>query len=135
MQNSFIHNSYVSSIDCIENTFDAQIYRKMQNSYDIRSFIRVSNMFSMHDILCVKCTNLWMNKLCTIFIINLSHVKFMMQTANTCGNCIKTLHIITRKIKNRLINKPLFNLCQIINFYIKPCNKQKLNIFLQKQIW
>jgi hypothetical protein len=27
---------------------------------------------------CEKCTNLWMNKLCTIFIINLSHAKFVM---------------------------------------------------------
>jgi hypothetical protein len=28
--------------------------------------------------LCAKCTNLWMNELCTISIINLSHVKFVM---------------------------------------------------------
>jgi hypothetical protein len=26
-----------------------------------------------------KCTNLWMNELCTIFIINSSHVKFVMR--------------------------------------------------------
>jgi hypothetical protein len=29
--------------------------------------------------LCVKCTNLWMNKFYTIFTINLSYVKFLMQ--------------------------------------------------------
>jgi len=75
-------------ISCIENTFDTWIYRKMQNSYDNHSFIG-SYFIRQHIYPCVKCvfntwyscakcTNIWMNELRTIFIFNLSHVKFVM---------------------------------------------------------
>jgi hypothetical protein len=82
---------------CIENTFDIQIYWKMRNLCYICSFIGlyficqhiylcVKHVFNAW-YLCVKCTNLWMNELCTTFIINLSHVKFVM-----CCCCL--LHVI-----------------------------------------
>jgi len=84
---SFIIHTFHTLILCLENTFDIRIYRKIWNSCVIRSFIN-SYFICQHICLCVKCvfnilysyvkcTNLWMNKLCTIFIINLSHVKFM----------------------------------------------------------
>jgi hypothetical protein len=85
---SFIIHTFHTLILCIENKFDTQIYRKMQNSCDICSFIGsyfiyqhfypcvkcVSNTWYS----CVKCTSLWTNKLHTIFIINSLHVRFMM---------------------------------------------------------
>ncbi len=73
----------------IGSSFDTRIYWKIQNLCDIHSFI--SSYFIYQHIypcvkcvfnawyLCVKCINLWMNKLCMIFIINLSHAKFVMQ--------------------------------------------------------
>ncbi len=80
MQILFIHNSYVSSIDIMhEKTFDIWIYKKMWNLCDICSFI--SSHFICQYIYrcvkcvfnawysCVKCTNLWMDKLCTISLL------------------------------------------------------------------
>jgi hypothetical protein len=75
-------------ISCIENTFDTWIYWKMWNSCDIHSFIGLY-FICQHIYLCVKhvfdawyscvkCTNSWMNELCTIFIINSSHAKFVI---------------------------------------------------------
>jgi hypothetical protein len=74
---------------CIENTFDTQIYWKMQNLCDIHLFIF---LYFIHQhiypcvkcvfnasYLCIKCMKLWMNKLCMIFIFNSSYVKFVMQ--------------------------------------------------------
>jgi hypothetical protein len=65
---------------CIENTFGTWIYWKMQNLCDIHSFI---GSYFIHQHInpclkcvfsawysCKKCTNLWMNELLTIFIIN-----------------------------------------------------------------
>ncbi len=60
----------------------------MKNLCDIHSYIG-SHFIYQHIYLCVKCvfntwyscikcTNLWMDELCTIFIINSSHVKFVM---------------------------------------------------------
>jgi hypothetical protein len=44
----------------------------------------------MHDIDRVqKCTNLWMNELRTIFIINSSHAKFLMEEQKTPTTRIK----------------------------------------------
>ncbi len=73
---------------CIENMFDTQIYKKMQNSCDIHSFInsyfiRQANYSCVKHVFnawysCMKCMNLWMNKLYTIFIINSLHVKFVV---------------------------------------------------------
>jgi hypothetical protein len=37
------------------------------------------NRMSNASYLCLKCTNLWINELCTILIINSSHVKFVMK--------------------------------------------------------
>jgi len=47
--------------------------------------------------LCVKCTNLWMNELHMTFIINLSHVKFVM-----CCCCL--LHFIICYLLLLIIN-------------------------------
>jgi hypothetical protein len=93
MQNAFIHNLYVYTlILCIVNTFETHIFIKMQNSCDIHSFI---SFYFIHQHIylcvkhvlntwyfCVKCTNLWMTKLCIIFIINSLHVKFVMYLLN-----------------------------------------------------
>jgi len=89
MQNSFIHNLYISCIDImLWNTFDTQIYKKIWNLCDIHSFIglyfiyqhirmyfkHVFNTWNSY----VKFMNLWMDKLLMIFIINSLHIKFMM---------------------------------------------------------
>jgi hypothetical protein len=50
------------------------------HSYDhvsfVDTFIYVSNLFQCMIFVC-KCTNLWVHKFCTIFIINLSHITFV----------------------------------------------------------
>jgi hypothetical protein len=87
-QNSFIHNLYIAIlILCIENTFNTKIYQKIQNLCNIRSFI---NLYYIHQhiYLCAKCvfntifmwkcTNLWMEKLHIIFIINSLNFKLVM---------------------------------------------------------
>ncbi len=54
VQNLFIHISmFYTLILCIENTFETQIYRKMQKSCDICSFIG-SYFICQHIYLCVK---------------------------------------------------------------------------------
>ncbi len=75
-------------ISCIENTFETWIYWKMQNMCDIHTFI---GSYFIHQHIyacvkhafntwysCIKCTNLWMNEFHTIFIINVSHAKFVI---------------------------------------------------------
>jgi hypothetical protein len=91
-------------MSCIENTFDKQIYNMKRNLCDIRSFI--GSYFICQHIYpcvkyvfntwysCVKCKNLWMDELCTIFIINLSHVKFVMVVQYVLCN----LHITLLKL-------------------------------------
>ncbi len=87
---SFIICTFHRLISCIENTFNTWIYKKMQNSYDICSFLGLY-FIRPHIYLCIKCVfnawyssakcmNLWMNKLHMIFIINLLNVKFVMWT-------------------------------------------------------
>jgi len=73
---------------CIENTFITQMYRKMRNLFDICLFI--SSYFICQHIYFyvifvfnawysyVKHTNVWTNEFCMIFIINFSHVKFVI---------------------------------------------------------
>jgi len=72
----------------MENTFNTQSYRKMRNLCDVHLFIRsyfihqqiylyVKHVFNAWHS-CINCIDLWMNKLYIIFIINLSHVKFVM---------------------------------------------------------
>jgi len=74
-------------ISCIENTFERYICWKMSNLSDIHSFIGsyfihqhiylcVKRVFNAWH-LCIKCMNVWMNKLHTIFIINFLHFKFV----------------------------------------------------------
>jgi hypothetical protein len=89
VQNSFIYNSYILHINIVhwKHIWHTN-YRRMWNSCDICSFI---HLYFIHQhnypcvkcvfniwYSCVKCTNLWMNKFYTIFIINSSHVKFLM---------------------------------------------------------
>jgi hypothetical protein len=59
---------------CTENIFHTHIYKKMKNQCDINFYISLYFIY--------KCINLWMNKFCTIFIINLLHVKFVMLMIN-----------------------------------------------------
>jgi hypothetical protein len=87
-----IIHTFHTLISCIGNTFERWIFWKMQNLCDIHSFI--STYFIHQQIyLCVKrvfnswyscekCMKLWMNELCTIFIINWSHAKFVMYAFN-----------------------------------------------------
>jgi len=75
-------------ISCIENTFTTQIYRKMwnlcgiclfKNLYFICQHIYLFVIFvfnAWHSY--VRRINVWMNKFCMIFIINFSHVKFVI---------------------------------------------------------
>ncbi len=42
--------------------------------------------------LCVKCMNLWMNELCTIFIINSFHAKFVMYATHNAIICEALWH-------------------------------------------
>jgi len=85
---SFIICTFHTLKLCIENTFETQIYWKMQNLCDIRSFINLY-FICQHIYLCVKhvlntwyscikCTNLCMNEFQKIFIWR--HVKFVMNT-------------------------------------------------------
>jgi hypothetical protein len=89
---SFIICTFQALISCIENTFDTWIYWKMQNQCDIHLFISlyfirqhiymcVKRLFNTWYS-CVKCTNLWMDK---IFTINSSHAKFVI--SNVIGLC------------------------------------------------
>ncbi len=99
VQNLFIHNLYISHIYItITNTFDAKIYKKMRNSCDICSFI-CSYFICQHFYSCVKCVfnvwyscvkciNPWINELCTIFIINSSHVKFVINNPKVLSTYI-----------------------------------------------
>ncbi len=86
--NSFIHNSYVSCIDIVHWKHIWYINLCNNVKFVWHSFI---HKFVLHLLiyscvkhvfntwyLCVKFTNLWMNKLHMIFIINSSHVKFVM---------------------------------------------------------
>jgi hypothetical protein len=84
-------------ISCVKNIFDTQIYWKMQNPCDIHSFIG-SYFIYQHIYPCVKhvfnawyshvkYTNLWMNKLCMIFIINSWHVEFVMSFQKNFTKC------------------------------------------------
>jgi hypothetical protein len=115
---SFIIRTFHALISCIENTFGTRTYWKMQNSCDIFSFIG-SYFIHQHNYpyakhvfnawySCVKCTNLWMNKLCMIFIINLLHVKFLL---NIEGNI--------RKIENKswTMNCEVEGVVQSFGFY------------------
>ncbi len=81
LQNSYIHNSYISHI------FDTWIIERCEicvicsfiGSYFIHQHIYPCVKFVFNTwYSCVKCTKLWMNKFCMIFIINSSHVKFVM---------------------------------------------------------
>jgi len=99
VQKLFVHNLYISHIDItITNTFDTQIYKKMGTSYDIHSFIG-SYFICEHfyacvkcilnvRYLCVKCMDLQINKLCTIFIINSSHAKFVINNPKVSSTYI-----------------------------------------------
>ncbi len=97
-------------ISYIENTFDTLIYWKIQNMCEVRSFIGVYficqhiYLYVKHVFnawyLCVKCMNLWMNVLHTTFIINSSHVKFVMNVTKIlevgfccCHNIQIIMHI------------------------------------------
>jgi hypothetical protein len=115
---SFIIHTFHALISCIENTFDTHIYWKMQNSCDICSFI---GLYFIHQNIypyvkhvfnawywCVKCTNLWMNKFDMIFIINLLHVKFVL---NIEGNI--------REIQNKswMMNCEVKGVIQSFEFY------------------
>jgi len=107
VQKLFVHNLYISHIDItITNTFDTQIYKKMGTSYDIHSFIG-SYFICEHfyacvkcilnvRYLCVKCMNLQINKLCTIFIINSSHAKFVIKNPKVSSTYIN-INIKTTK--------------------------------------
>jgi hypothetical protein len=85
---SFIIHTFHTLILCIENTFETQIYWKMQNLCDICS-ITSSYFIHQHIYLCVKhvfntwyscikCTNLRMNEFQKIFMW--WHAKFVMNT-------------------------------------------------------
>jgi hypothetical protein len=93
---------------CIQNTFHTWIYRKMKNLCDNHSFIGsyfihqhiypcVKHVFNAW-YLCAKCTNLWMNELYTIFIINSSHVKFVV-SLNNCFTQIFYLNNVSTNSK------------------------------------
>jgi len=56
---------------------------------------------------CVKCTNLWMNELCMVFVINASHAKFLInmvvnfslsQSSSSHSNTLQMLKSIQIKI-------------------------------------
>ncbi len=83
VQNSFNHKLYVSHINIVHWK-----HIWVMDILDIRSFIG-SYFICQHIYLCVKrvfnawylckkCTNLWMNELHMIFIINSLHAKFVM---------------------------------------------------------
>ncbi len=57
---------------------------------------------------CVKCTNLWMNEFCMIFIINLLHVKFVLN-----------IEWNIRKIQNKswMMNCEVKGVIQSFEFY------------------
>jgi hypothetical protein len=90
MQNLFIHNLCIPRIDIMHWKHIWHIYKKMRNSCDICSligsyFIHQNIYLCVKSVFntwysCIKCTNLWMNKFCMIFIINLLHVKFVIRS-------------------------------------------------------
>ncbi len=88
VQNSFIHNLYVSSINIVhwKHIWHKFIGRcKIHVTLFVHRFVlhplthlSMCQMCFQHMIFMRKCMNLWMNELCTIFIINSSHAKFVM---------------------------------------------------------
>jgi len=98
---SFITCMIYTLISYIEST--TQIYWKMWNPCDNRSFIG-SYFICQHIYLCVrhvfnawylyvKCMNLWMNELLTVFIINSLHV-----------NCDLPISTISQRLLNARIS-------------------------------
>jgi hypothetical protein len=88
MQNSFNHNSYVSLIKIVYwkhiwNTNLLEDAKFMWHSFIGLYFIHQHNYMCVKHVFnawysYVKCTNLWMNELCMIFVISASHAKFVI---------------------------------------------------------
>ncbi len=100
---SFIIRMFYTLISYIENKFETWIYRKMWNLCDIRSFIGLY-FIHQHIYMCVKCVfsalysrvkcmNLWINELHTIFIINSLYVKFVINWSCFAPNSVVLFYV------------------------------------------
>jgi hypothetical protein len=108
---SFRIHMFYTLISYIENTFETWIYRKMWNLCDIHSFI---GLYFIHQhiymcvkcvfnalYLCVQCMNLWINELCTIFIINSLYVKFVISWSCFAPNSVVLFYVLCFVSKGR----------------------------------
>jgi hypothetical protein len=88
------HNLYLSHINIVNwkhiwNKDFLEDAKSMWHSFIHRFVFPSSNLSCVKRIFnawcsCIKCTNVWMNKLHMIFIIILSHAKFVMKASKVC---------------------------------------------------